>query len=126
MPKWEFLFGRDLFREVPLQRSAPAFALRWWDAAGATGAGRWLSLARTKSDQALLVDRHIQHALLPEFLAQAHRAAEDASEGHVLAEDDGGLVGTQGYPAGPEEQAWRAMSRRGARPATGGRAAETL
>mmetsp|Transcript_36737 Transcript_36737/g.121768 ORF Transcript_36737/g.121768 Transcript_36737/m.121768 type:complete len:371 (-) Transcript_36737:30-1142(-) len=53
-----------------------------------------------KSHEPLLVDRHVEHPLLPKLVAQAHRAAEDAAKGDVLTKDDGRLVGLQRYPEG--------------------------
>mmetsp|Transcript_70287 Transcript_70287/g.186938 ORF Transcript_70287/g.186938 Transcript_70287/m.186938 type:complete len:300 (-) Transcript_70287:78-977(-) len=48
-----------------------------------------------KADEALLVDRHVEHAILAELVEQPHRAAEHAAERHVLTEDDGARVGRE-------------------------------
>lgn len=77
---------------------SPCGSHRGWVAAGN---GRWqvIGVARTEADQALLVDGHVEHALLPKLFPQPHGAAEDSSKRDVLAKHDGRRVGTQSYPA---------------------------
>ena len=45
--------------------------------------------ADAEADQALLVDRHVEHAIRTELLEQPLRAAEHAAKAHVLTKDHG-------------------------------------
>mmetsp|Transcript_41282 Transcript_41282/g.129312 ORF Transcript_41282/g.129312 Transcript_41282/m.129312 type:complete len:224 (-) Transcript_41282:71-742(-) len=56
---------------------------------GRTSHGR---IADGEASDALLAERRVEDALRPELLAQPDAAAKDPTEGHVLAEDDCGLI----------------------------------
>ena len=52
--------------------------------------------ADSEAGNALLTQRSVEDSLLPVLLSQAHGAAENSAEGHVLPEYAGGVVGGQG------------------------------
>ena len=56
--------------------------------------------ADSEADEALLVDRHVEHTLRTELVQQAHGATEDSTEGDIFAKHHSLLISGQGNTHG--------------------------